>query len=127
MAAVQSVFVWRPHHGRLLDFMEFVDASKVVHENLGGQVRTFQPAFGHEPMSIHYVIEHKDWADLGAFGERLDNSEEWRDLFMRGVRDNKGPSGALVGSHILVETPSGGGACFTRVSPGEEVERGLRQ
>ena len=104
MAAIVSIGVWRPHAGRLQDFMGGVARAKKIHERLRGKVRVFNSQFGGEPFSIRYVIEYADWKAFGELGAKLETDAEWLALVAEFTRD---PSADLVSSQVAVEVPVG--------------------
>jgi hypothetical protein len=106
MAAVATIFIWRPRPGRLQDLMAAAAAGKKVHERLGGQVRAWNSQFGGEPMTLGYVIEHADWKKFGEFTAKLESDREWQTL-MAGWTSQREPIADLLGSQVVVETPLG--------------------
>jgi hypothetical protein len=100
MAAVLSVAIWRPHSGKMQEFMAGVATAKQIHERLGGTVRVRVTQFGGVPMSVSYAIEHASFADFGAFGEKMSTDNEWA-AFWGAAQVN--PTAELVSNSVLNE------------------------
>jgi len=106
MAAVSTIFLWRPRPGRLLDLIAAAAAGKKVHERLGGKVRAWNSQFGGESTTLGYVIEHADWKRFGEFTANLESDKEWQAL-MAGWTSQRDPIADLLGSQVVVEAPLG--------------------
>ncbi len=100
--AVATVSIWRPNPGRFQDFLGAVTQARKIHERLGGKVRVWQTAFGGQPNTLGYVIEHADWTAFGTFGQKLESDSEWQQL---GANFQADPSGKLVQSSVISEPP----------------------
>jgi hypothetical protein len=98
MAAIASISVWRPR--KVEDFMARVATAKKIHERLGGKVRVWQSAFGGEPMTIGYVIEHASWKAFGEFGEKMEKDSEWQQFWADALAH---PSADLLQSSVVAE------------------------
>lgn len=103
MAAVATVATWRPRDGKLQDFFAKVATAKKIHERLGAKVRIWQTAFGGQPMSIGYVIEHASWAEFGKFGEKIEKDTEWQSFWVDALAH---PSADLIQNSVVSE-PAG--------------------
>jgi len=68
-------------------------------ERLAAKVRVWQTAYGAQPMSIGYVIEHASCAD---FGEKMERDTEWQS-FRVDALDH--PSGDLIQNSVVSEPP----------------------
>lgn len=102
MAAVATVATWRPRDGKLQDFFAKVATAKKIHERLGAKVRIWQTAFGGQPMTIGYVIEHASWAEFGNFGEKMERDTEWESFWRDALAQ---PSADLIQNSVVSEPP----------------------
>ncbi len=100
MAAVLNVAVWRPHNGKMQEFMANVATAKKIHERLGGKVRVRATQFGGVPMAVSYAIEHPSFAAFGAFGEKMSTDNEWVAFWGAALAN---PSAELVSNSVLNE------------------------
>jgi len=102
MAAIATVSTWRPRDGKLQDFFAKVATAKKIHERLGAKVRVWQTAYGAQPMSIGYVIEHASWAEFGNFGEKMERDTEWESFWRDALAQ---PSADLIQNSVVSEPP----------------------
>ncbi len=100
--AVATVSLWRPNPGRIQDFLAAATQARKIHERLGSKVRLWQTAFGGQPNTLGYIIEHADWTAFGKFGQALESDSEWQQLLANYQAD---PPAELVQSSVITEPP----------------------
>jgi hypothetical protein len=102
MAGIATVSTWRPRDGKLQDFVARVATAKKIHERLGAKVRVWQTAFGGQPLTVGYVIEHAGWEAFGKFGQKLEADSEWQQFWTDALSH---PAADLLQNSVVTEIP----------------------
>lgn len=103
--AVATITRWKVRTGRVADFLIPVAEAKRIIENLGGNVRIWQPIYGGDAGTVSFVVEHADQAAVAAFAAKLQADGEWQALLQKYILSNDDPTADLVGTALVTEVP----------------------
>jgi hypothetical protein len=97
---VASIALWKVPVQRVQDFLAVCSEAKAIHEKLGGQVKVWNAAFGGEPGTVGYVVEHEDLAQLAEFQSKLESDVDWQALGAKFIAD---PPADLIQNSLVGE------------------------